>query len=262
MNRLAAVVVSAAVLFLPGVPALAACHNDAPTTYTQVDLGASNASVTKNNQDWREDYVQVLFRDGTEQSYYVRAASDERFGNTDPSYEAGTSQKIWGNVIASAEVGYSPTHTELPATTLGAGLDVRMRDGFGVQGQFQERSYPTQNVGITTIGADRYYGNSHIVFAVNNAVISGVTGDAVSERLGYSTTFACTEDVSLTAAAGRDVEPTGVGTNVAVYKAFTYAASDTHWMNPHSAVQLLVEWDPLVGAYTRFNVGLALRERF
>lgn len=261
MIRLAALA-CAAMVILPGIPTLASCrHGDPPPKYVQFDAGASNASVTKGNQPWREEYLQGQYREGNEHSYYLRAASDSRFGFTDPNYEGGTYQKIASNVIADVVAGYSPTHVQVPASFLGGGVDVRIGHGYGVQANYVERVYTTQNVGITTIGADRYAGVSHVIAAVTGAVLSNVPGVAVSERVGYQRYAGC-DEMSLSASAGRDVESTGIGNNVAVYQAYSYNAQDTHWMNDHYAWQLGAGWDPLVGAYSRFEVRVALRGRF
>jgi YaiO family outer membrane protein len=259
--RLAALGCAAAVLCI-ALPAQAACRlGDPATAYVQVDTGASNASVSRGNVPWREQFVQGVMREGNRHSYYLRAASDERFGATDPNYEAGTYQELAPNVVANLVAGFSPTHVNVPASVLGGGLDVRASHGYGVQAQYVERAYSAQNAGITTLGFDRYAGQGHFVVAVTGAVLSNVPGVAVSERAGYDRTVGCDQE-SMTLSAGRDVESTGVGTNVAVYQAYSYNAANTHWMNARLAWQLGAGWDVLVGAYSRFELRVSLRERF
>jgi YaiO family outer membrane protein len=258
--RLAALACVAAVL-LQGLPVAAACSlSDQAERYTQVDTGASNASVSHGNLPWREQFLQAVVRDGNARSAYVRVASDQRFGHTDPSYEGGVYDKLASNVIADLVAGFSPTHAFSPASILGGGVDVRAADGYGVQAQYVERAYTAQNAGITTLGADRYAGQAHFDVAVTGAVLSNVPGTALSERIGYDRSVGCDQE-SVTVSAGRDVESTGVGTNVAVYQAYSYNASDTHWMNPHLAWQAGAGWDVLVGAYSRFEIRISLRER-
>ena len=259
--RLAALV-CAAVAILSGIPAQAACfHGDPPPKYVQIDAGASDASLSKGNLPWREEFVQAQYREGNDHSYYLRAASDSRFGATDPNYEGGTYQKLSRNVFADVYAAFSPTHSQLPASTIGAGADVRMAHGYGIQASYAERVYTAQNVGISTIGLDRYAGVSHIILALTSAVVSNVPGTALSERAGYERYAGC-DEMSFVVSAGRDVESTGVGSNVAVYQAYSYNARDTHWMNDHYAWQVGAGWDPLVGAYSRFEVRVALRGRF
>lgn len=261
MIRLAAVACAAAVI-LPGVPAFAACSlGDPASRYVQVDTGASSASVSRGNLPWREQFVQAVVRDGNKHSAYVRAASDQRFGATDPNYEAGVYDAVAPNVVADLTAGFSPTHANVPSSMLGGGVDVRASRGYGVQAQYVERAYTAQNAGITTLGFDRYAGASHVAVALTGAVLSNVPGIAMSERAGYDRTSGCDQQ-QFVASAGRDVESTGVGNNVAVYQAYSYAAADTHWMNPHLAWQAAAEWDVLVGAYSRFEVRVSLRERF
>lgn len=245
-----------------GVPADAACSlGDPATRYVQVDTGASNASVTRGNLPWREQFVQAVVRDGNARSAYARAASDERFGTTDPSYEGGIYDAIAPNVVAGLVAGFSPTHAFSPGSMLGGGLDVRASRGYGVQAQYVERAYTAQNAGITTFGLDRYAGTSHVAVAVTGAVLSNVPGVALSERVGYDRTSGCDEQ-RFALSAGRDVESTGTSNHVAVYEAYSYNASNTHWMNRRLAWQAGAGWDVLVGAYSRFEIRVSLRERF
>ncbi len=259
--RLAGLGLVAAAIF-PGLPAAAACSlGDPATRYVQVDTGASNASVTRGNLPWREAFLQAVARDGNTRSMYVRAARDERFGATDLTYEGGAYEKLAPNVLANVVAGFSPTHAVMPASQLGGGVDVRAADGYGVQAQYVERAYTSQNAGITTLGFDRYAGQAHFLVSFTGAVLSNVPGVALSERAGYQRTVGC-DDESFAISAGRDVESTGVGTNVAVYQAYSYNASNTHWMNPRLAWQAGAGWDVLVGAYSRFEIRVMLRERF
>lgn len=259
--RRAAVLCLAATLF-PALPAGAACSlGDPMGHYVQVDTGASNAAVSRGNLPWREQFIQAVMRDGNAHSAYVRAADDQRFGTTDPSYEGAVYDRLAPNIIADITGGFSPTHAFLPATTIGGGVDVRASRGYGVQAQYVDRAYTAQNAGITTLGFDRYAGESHFDVAVTGAVLSNVPGMAVSERAGYDRSAGC-DDERFVISGGRDVESTGVGTNVAVYQAYSYNASDTHWMNPHLAWQAGAGWDVLVGAYSRFEFRVSLRERF
>lgn len=261
MIRLTALGLAAAAL-VPGLPAAAACSlGDPATQYVQVDTGASDASVTRGNLPWREAFVQAVSHDGNAHSMYLRAARDERFGATDASYEGGAYEKLAPNVAADVVGGFSPSHAFLPASLLGGGVDVRASDGYGVQAQYVERAYTSQNAGITTLGFDRYAGQAHIVIAFTSAVLSNVPGIALSGRAGYQRTVGC-DDESFALSAGRDVESTGVGTNVAVYQAYSYNASNTHWMNRRIAWQAGAGWDLLVGAYSRFELRISLRERF
>ncbi len=262
MIRHAAFLSLTAAAVLPALPAVAACSfGDAVTSYVQVDSGASSAAVTRGNVPWREQFVQAVVRDGNTRSAYLRAADDQRFGKTDPAYEAGVYDKLAPNVLADLVGGFSSTHAFLPATILGGGVDVRASRGYGVQAQYVDRAYSTQNAGITTVGFDRYAGQSHFDFALTGAVLSNVSGTAVSERAGYDRTVGC-DDESFAISAGRDVESTGVGTTVAVYQAYSYNATERHWMNSHLAWQAGVGWDVLVGAYSRFEIRVSLRERF
>ena len=249
-------------MLLTGLPVDAACSlSDPANRYVQVDTGATNATVSRGNPPWREQFVQAVVRDGNTHSVYLRAADDQRFGKTDPNYEGGVYDKLAPNVIADLVAGFSPTHAFVPATMVGGGVDVRASRGYGVQAQYVERAYSTQNAGITTLGFDRYVGTAHLDVAFTGAVLSNVPGVALSERAGYDRSAGC-DDETFVVSAGRDVESTGVKTNVAVYQAYSYNASDTHWMNPHLAWQFGAGWDVLVGAYSRLEFRVSLRERF
>lgn len=261
MIRFATLGFLAAVL-LQGIPASAKCSlGDPAKRYVQVDAGSSDSSVSRGNLPWHESFLQAVMRNGNARSAYLRTATDERFGTTDPNYEAGAYEELGPNVVADAVAGYSPTHAFLPASILGGGLDVRASHGYGAQAQYVERAYSAQNAGITTLGFDRYAGWSHVDVAVTSAVLSNVPGTAVSERVGYDRDTVC-DQTSFVVSAGRDVESTGVGNNVAVYEEHLYYAGNTHWMNARLAWQARATWDLLTGAYSRFEIGVMLRERF
>jgi YaiO family outer membrane protein len=242
-------------------PAVAACpFAELPAKNTQLESGVTNDGLTKNKADWNEQYVNIVARDGNQFSVYGRFAEDQRFGQNDPSYEAGVYDEITKHIIADISANFSPTHNTLPADVLSGGIDWRMARGFGMQAHFAERSFPTQTASITTLGADRYVGVNHVDIVVSLAQLSTVPGVAMSETVGFGRYFPC-DNETFSISNGRDVESTGVGSGLAVFKAVGYDVNDVHWITKRLALNVGAGWYLLIGAYNRFEVRIALRER-
>ena len=238
----------------------AACTVPPPPVKTvTVEAGASRDAVTKGPA-WEEQSLSIASRDGNRFSAYGRFASDTRFGSTDPSYEAGVYSALGPHLIANVEGAFSPTHDFLPATTETGGLDWRTNGGYGYQSQFTQRNYATQIAGITTLGADRYAGVNRYALGVTLANLSSVPGTAVTVHGAFARYLAC-DDETFSVSGGRDVEPTGVAGQVAVYQSYSYDVNDVHWFTPRTALNAGAAWILLIGAYDRFELRLALRER-
>jgi YaiO family outer membrane protein len=258
--RLAALAL-AVVATLLATPALAACpFTELPAKNVQVESGVTSDGLTNNRGEWNEQYLQAVARDGNQFSIYGRVADDQRFGTSDPSYESGIFTELGKHLIADLSGNFSPTHLVLPETIVSGGLDFRMAHGYGVQGHFAERTFPTQNAGITTVGFDRYAGQARVAVVLSFAQLSTVPGTALSETLVLARYLPC-DNESVSFSNGRDVESTGVGSGLAVFKAIGYDLNDVHWISKRLALNIGAGWYLLIGAYNRFEVRIALRER-
>lgn len=247
-----------AVALCAGAAQAAACTAAPSKTFT-LEAGAAVDAVT-NHSDWQQQSLTLAERDGNRSSYYGRAASDTRFGATDPSYEAGGSASLGQHLYVNADGSFSPTHIILPATTEGGGLDWRTNGGFGYQAQFAARNYTTQNAGIVTLGTDMYAGANRYALGVTGAGVTGVPGVALTMHGSFARYLTCDQE-TFSIAGGRDVESTGVPGQIAVYKALSFDANAVHWFSEHFGINAGAGWYILAGAYNRFEVRIALRER-
>lgn len=240
-------------------PALAGCTAPAPTKTLTIEAGATTDAVT-HHPSWAEQYLTVVARNGNHASLYGRAASDQRFGATDPNYELGTYAALGPHLIGMLDGSISPTHINLPATTESTGFDWRTNGGYGYQAQYGRRNYASQNAGITSLGGDRYAGADRFALGVTLANVTGVPGTALTMRGTFARYFTCDEE-SYAISGGRDVESTGVADKIAVYKALSFDANALHWFSQRFGVNAGAGWYMLIGAYDRFELRLALRER-
>lgn len=241
-------------------PALAGCQlAEAPTKSFEVQAGASTDSVTGNRGSWNEQYFVVSQRDG-HRANYVQVTNDQRFGQSDTTYEGGASLPVNAHLIATAMLSFSPTHLVLPNSVWQTGLDVRGANGYGYQGSYAQRNYTGAIANIATVGADRYVGKDHYSLFITAVRLSNVPGTAMLAGVTYARYLRC-DTLSFALSGGRDVENTGVGSNVAIYQTINYSARDLHWFTPHLAVSLGAGWYVLNGAYNRFQLEVALHER-
>ncbi|GAC1390674.1 MAG: hypothetical protein NVSMB31_07790 [Vulcanimicrobiaceae bacterium] len=247
-------------LLVPGA-AIAACpFKEFPAKSIVLEGGLSSDALTQNRAAWTEHYLLLSARDGNRRSAYARAAADRRFGTIDNVYEGGVSLAASPHVIFNAAGSFSPQHASLPQSTLSGGLDLRAQGGYGYQAQYSTRAYAAANSASTVIGADRYFRDRRIALAVTFAQLSNIPGTAVSETLSYARYLPC-DNESLSVGSGRDVESTGVGSALAVYHSYSYDINDVHWFSDRFGVNLGAGWYLLGGAYNRFEVRFALRQR-
>lgn len=243
-------------------PAFADCVVSVPVVKTlDAEVGSTTDALTGNRGTWGEQYVTVSTRNGHTNSDYATIITDQRFGLNDITYEAGSYVPLAPKLTFDAIASFSPTHQVLPATTLEGGLDLRVGQGYGYQATYTQRNYPTTIADIATIGADRYAGDAHFSAAITSVHLSNVPGTAMSAGVTYARSLRC-DNLSFALSGGRDVENTGTGANVAIYQVISYTASDLHWFTPHTALSLGAGWYLLTGAYDRFEVHVALHERF
>jgi YaiO family outer membrane protein len=259
VKRLLAAAGAAIAVALCAYPAGAACTAPLSERTLTVEAGATTDAVT-NRGSWQEQSLTVVSRDGNRSSLYGRAASDQRFGSTDPSYEIGAYSALGPHFIGNVEGSFSPTHIILPATTETGGLDWRTNGGYGYQAQYTQRNYTAQNAGIVSFGADRYHGANRYALGVTLAGVTSVPGIALTMRGTFARYFTCDEE-SFGVSGGRDVESTGVPGRVATFKALSFDANVVHWFSRHWGLNAGVGWYLLIGAYDRFQVRVALRER-
>jgi YaiO family outer membrane protein len=246
---------------LSAQPVLAACQPaDPPAKTLDAELGATSDSLTGNRQNWDEQYLTLSARDGT-QSEYASVTDDQRFGLRDTTYEAGTYFSPIPHLNVNAIASFSPTHLVLPESTFQGGVDLRAAGGYGYQGEYTQRNYSGAVANIASIGSDRYVRNKHLSALVTLVHLSNVPGLAASAGVVYAQYLRC-DDLKFSLSSGRDVESTGVGANVALFHMISYDANDLHWITPHLALNVGAGWYLLTGAYDRFEVRLALHERF
>ena len=261
MNFRAAIGLAALLLAICVPPAQAGCGmTELPAKTVQAEAGVVSDALTGNRAGWNESYLLVAARDGNTRSVYARAATDQRFGVSDSQYEGGVSLAAFRHLNFNVSAAYSPQHQTLPQSALSGGVDVRGGGGYGYQLQYSARSYSTVNADTISAGADRYFRDRRVAVAFSFAQLSNVPGTAVSAGVRYGRYLPC-DNESITIATGRDVENTGVGSNLAVYRAYTYDVNDLHWLSPRFAVNLGAGWNLLSGAYDRFEVRFALHER-
>jgi YaiO family outer membrane protein len=259
VKRFLAAAGAAVAVALCGQAARAACTAPASERTLTVEAGATTDAVT-NRASWQEQALTVVSRDGNRWSIYGRAASDQRFGSTDPSYEAGAYSALGAHLIGNVEGSFSPTHAILPATTEGGGLDWRTNGGYGYQAGYTQRNYTAQNAGIVSFSADRYHGVSRFALGVTLAGVTSVPGIALTTHGTFARYFTCDEE-AFTVSGGRDVEPTGTPGRVAAFKALSFDANLVHWFSRNWGVNAGAGWYLLIGAYDRFEIRVALRER-
>lgn len=260
MKHTAALALAALSALLP-LRANAACTlKEQPVTYVQVDEGVASSTLTQNRGTWHETSLAVVARDANTRSGYVRAAAVQRFGLTDAVYEAGVYAAVHPKLNVNLTGSYSPQYQNVAHTTLSAGFDSRAGGGYGYQVQYGVRSFRGANAAITSFGVDRYFKDRRLAASVSVAEISNAPGTAVAAGVSYGRFLPCdTESAGFS--FGRDVESAAPGT-VAVYRTLTYDVNEVHWLSNRMAVNAGAGWNLLIGSYSRFEVRIALRERF
>ena len=259
MRTFAALALCALAAASPLRVAASCSFKEFPSKSVQIEEGVSSSPLTRNRGVWHEDSLLVVARDGNKRSGYVRAASDQRFGLTDNVYEGGAYLGVSPHLILNAIGSFSPQHQTLPSSTTGGGADVRTGGGYGYQIQYTARTYTSLSANTTTLGADRYFADRRVALIISMATLSNVPGTAISEGLTYARYLPC-DNESFNVSSGRDVENAGAGT-LALYRTITYDANDVHWFTTRFGLDMGAGWSVLIGAYNRFEVRVALRER-
>jgi YaiO family outer membrane protein len=241
----------------PSLPA----SSDPPDV--QVEAGWNNDQLTGNRVPWNEQYLNAIVKEGNGLTYYGNISQNERFSRHDTRYEAAVylpTDTRHSNLMVDA--AFSPQHDVLPASEIEGAYDLRAGGGYGYDGGFDERNYANTNVSIYTAGADRYFGVNQLAYVASFAALKGSPGVAFSQTMRWSV-FEGADRFSVAASAGRDVENTGVGNNVAVFRTFVLDGDALHWFNSQTALHFGIGYDGLYPhAYDRFEVRLGLREHF
>ena len=253
----------ATMLLAVGIPGAASALCRIPPPPAQrvtLEEGASSASLTKGRGTWSGGSMVLEARDGNARSAYIRAADDVRFGENDNDYEGGAYLAVRPHVIADVIGSFSPQHNVLPASSLQGDLDLRAGSGYGYQVGYASRQYATVGASIEHVGMDRYFRDLRVAGTVTFARLTNVPGVALSEGISMARYLPCdTENVALS--TGRDVENVGFGTPPAVYHSLTISLGDIHRLSSRVGLNVGVGWYGLTGAYDRFEVRVALRER-
>ena len=260
MKHTAALALAALSALLP-LRATAACTlKEQPVTYVQVEGGVAASTLTQNRGTWHETSLTAVARDGNARSAYARFAAVQRFGLTDDVYEAGAYASVLPKLIVNVTGSYSPQYQNVPHTTVSTGFDARTGGGYGYQVQYASRSFRAANAAITTFGVDRYFKDRRLAASVSLAQLSNVPGTAASVGVSYGRFLPCDTE-SAGVSFGRDVESAAPGT-LAVYRTLSYDVNEVHWLSNRMALNAGAGWDLLIGSYSRFEVRVALRERF
>jgi YaiO family outer membrane protein len=234
-----------------------------PDPYLDVETGWVHDQLTGNRAPWNDGYLDATLKEASGVTLYGDFSQNSRFSQADTQYNAGIylpTDARHSNLMISGAV--SPQRNVLPADEFDTVYDLRAGGGYGCQVGFDRRNYTGTNVSVYTAGADDYFGMNHLVYTASFAALNNVPGIAFSQSVQWSI-YRGQDKVSFTAAAGRDVESTGIDNGVAVYKTLVFDFDDLHWLDRSTAVHFGVGYDGLTpDAYDRLEVRLGLRERF
>lgn len=259
-GRLAGILCASIMTLAPVVASARCSLRPPPPKRLSIEEGVSTDTLTKNRGTWHQTSLVAIARNGATQSTYARIAEDERFGATDTQYEIGAYRPVATHVIGDAILSFSPQHHTLPASALEGDLDIRSAAGYGYQIGYEARNYSAVGASIERVGADRYFRDLRVATTLTVAHLSNVSGLALSEGASVTRYLSCDTEL-FAVSTGRDVENTGFGAQLAVYHSLTFNVSDLHWLSPHFGIDAGLGWDELTGAYNRFEVRFALRER-
>lgn len=232
------------------------------TPLTTVELGGSSQQLTNGRGTWQNRYVATAFTSSTHHMSYFSYNYDQRFQSSDSTYTAGVYLPASAATTLNLEVGFSPTHQNLPQLHVLVSLEHRLRHGWGYILGVQQRSYTGADVQTDFVTIDRYWKSFRAAYSISASRLSTMPGVSAEQSALLTHYYGADQESSVTIAAnaGREVDDLENGVHVSAVAGETLTGM--HWSGPRYGFTWTLSTLRQGTLYTRSGVQLGVRTRF
>jgi YaiO family outer membrane protein len=227
---------------------------------TSLRFDAAYEHLSNGFSPWRTAGVMLETLDGGS-VFQAGVKESLRYSRLDHELTAGFQQTLISRLIAVGEAEVSPTHHVAAHWAALGRLDVRVADGWNVQGSIQHREYEAASVGITSMTVERYLGRYRAAYTVYWARLDSVDTALTHRAQGNWYYGRTTSSIGISVSAGEELEnvqPLGILRT----RVRSVALTGRQWLTP----AWFVAYDTLVheqgSLYQRRRLGVSLGHRF
>jgi YaiO family outer membrane protein len=197
-------------LVLSATVALPALAQVAPTPRTELEVGASRETLSRNLPDWSSRYLLIEHRRPGRQVFYGGWRDTERYRLRDSEVHGGAYLPLSPALQVQIEAGSSGSHRVLARNYDLLGIQFEPAAGWGLTAGWRRSRYDAGSTSVTYLGAERYVGNERFAYTL---FAGGPDGGATvsSHRLQWSHYYGERDWIGISLAGGRETEHDGTG---------------------------------------------------
>ena len=139
------------------LPALALAQTDQPST--RVGVFTERSDLDRGLADWSEHTLRIQRLHAPRRSTELALARTSRFGLDDTQIELSHVTPLSPSLVATLQLGGSPTHRVLPRTQVGASLQAEFAPGWLLHTSARHTRYDNNDVDRLGLMLERYVGD-------------------------------------------------------------------------------------------------------
>lgn len=176
----------------------------------KITAGAGYESLTGDNPDWNNQFLQLDWVRSGDQRYFGRVGRDVRFDNTDQQFVAGGAWRFPGDWTLGGELSASPDANFQPETGYAFYVERPFAKAWVGDLAFQQRRYTTATVSTYGAALQRYFGDFRLAYGLKLSHLHGYE-NSLAQSLAMDWYLTPQTSVRLTLSGGDEAEAVGAG---------------------------------------------------
>lgn len=181
----------------------------APAEWT-LTAGAAHDKLSNGLPSWRQSFIQVDRRGADGDRYFLRAAHDDRYDNTDTAVAGGADFELRAGWFAGGAAGFAASPAFLPELDASVHFGRTLADGWVAGVRYRRRDYAATGVDMLAGTVERYAGAYRIAYTLGISKLSGASA-SLGHGLATNWYYSDAGSVGLALNFGEEAEAIGAG---------------------------------------------------
>jgi YaiO family outer membrane protein len=143
-----------------------------------VHVGLNVENLSDDLPGWNQQFLEMVSDRNNGSRYFVRAARDERFENSDNTIGGGGDWELADNWFTGVNLHIAPDADFQPDSEYGAHAGRSLSGGWVLNLGYRRRNYDTAIVDSYIATTERYFGNFRAAYALSLSHLHGATDSA------------------------------------------------------------------------------------
>jgi YaiO family outer membrane protein len=229
--------------------------------WTEVEVGGSRESLTKNLPDWSSVYVEATHQFKERHTLYGGLRQVRRFNFDDTEAYGGLYYPLSATWSGLLEGTASPQHNVLPEFSVYAQLQKEVARGLLLGLGLRHVEYTTNGVNMGIGSIEYYWSSFRAAYTLYSSHVDGA-GATPAHRFQFNYFYADRDSIGIAYTTGREVENVGPPVGLITSDVREWGLSGRHWFTRNWGVTYELLDHEQGNLYRRRGGRLGLRYHF